>query len=133
MGDGQLLPGRPYWLKLGTRTVGATVTALKHKVDIDTQAQLAATHLALNEVGYCNFALDQAIAFEPYARNRALGGFILIDRIDNATVAAGTVDFALRRAANLHWQHMDVDRVARARSLGQAPRCVWFTGLSGAG
>ncbi|KGQ17743.1 Sulfate adenylyltransferase subunit 1 [Lysobacter dokdonensis DS-58] len=133
MGEGQLLPGRPYWLKLGTRTVGATVTSLKHKVDIDTQAPLAATHLSLNEVGYCNLSLDQAIPFEPYARNRALGGFILIDRIDNATVAAGTLDFALRRAANLHWQHIDVDRATRARSLGQSPKCVWFTGLSGSG
>ena len=133
MGEGQLLPGRPYWLKLGTRTVGATVTSLKHKVDIDTQAPLAATHLSLNEVGYCNLSLDQAIPFEPYARNRALGGFILIDRIDNATVAAGTLDFALRRAGNLHWQHIDVDKATRARSLGQAPRCVWFTGLSGSG
>jgi bifunctional enzyme CysN/CysC len=133
MGEGQLLPGRPYWLKLGTRTVGATVSSLKHKVDVDTQAQLAATHLELNEVGYCNLALDQAIAFEPYARNRTLGGFILIDRADNTTVAAGTLDFALRRAGNLHWQHLDIDRTARARSLGQAPRCVWFTGLSGSG
>ncbi|BCT92852.1 adenylyl-sulfate kinase [Lysobacter helvus] len=133
MGEGQLLPGRPYWLKLGTRTVGATVSALKHKVDVDTQASLAATHLDLNEVGYVNLSLDQAIAFEPYAKNRALGGFILIDRIDNTTVAAGTLDFALRRAGNLHWQHIDVDRATRARSLGQAPRCVWFTGLSGSG
>ena len=133
MGEGQLLPGRPYWLKLGTRTVGATVSALKHKVDIDTQAPLAATHLELNEVGYCNLSLDQAIPFEPYARNRALGGFILIDRLDNATVAAGTLDFALRRAGNLHWQHLDVDKTARARKLGQVPRCVWFTGLSGSG
>ena len=133
MGEGQMLPGRPYWLKLGTRTVGATVSALKHKVDIDTQAPLAATHLELNEVGYCNLSLDQAIPFEPYARNRALGGFILIDRLDNATVAAGTLDFALRRAGNLHWQHLDVDKTARARKLGQVPRCVWFTGLSGSG
>ena len=133
MGEGQLLPGRPYWLKLGTRTVGATVSALKHKVDVDTQAPLAATHLDLNEVGYVNLSLDQAIAFEPYAKNRALGGFILIDRIENTTVAAGTLDFALRRAGNLHWQHIDVDRATRAHSLGQAPRCVWFTGLSGSG
>ena len=133
MGEGQLLPGRPYWLKLGTRTVGATVSALKHKVDVDTQAPLAATHLELNEVGYCNLSLDQPIAFEPYASNRALGGFILIDRLDNATVAAGTLDFALRRAANLHWQQLDVDKATRARSLGQVPRCVWFTGLSGSG
>lgn len=133
MGEHRLLPGRPYWLKLGTRTVSATVSALKHKVDVNTQAELAATHLELNEVGYVNLSLDQPIAFEPYARNRALGGFILIDRIDNATVAAGTLDFALRRAGNIHWQHIDVDKAARGRSLGQVPRCVWFTGLSGSG
>ena len=133
MGEQRLLPGRPYWLKLGTRTVSATVSALKHKIDVNTQAELAATHLELNEVGYVNLSLDQPIAFEPYADNRALGSFILIDRIDHATVAAGTLDFALRRAGNIHWQHIDVDKDARARSLGQAPRCVWFTGLSGSG
>jgi len=133
MGEQRLLPGRPYWLKLGTRTVSATVSALKHKIDVNTQAELAATHLELNEVGYVNLSLDQPVAFEPYADNRALGGFILIDRFDNATVAAGTLDFALRRAGNIHWQHIDVDKAARARSLGQVPRCVWFTGLSGSG
>ena len=132
--DGQpLLPGRSYWLKLGAATVGATVTEIKHKVDVNTQAQLAARHLELNEVGYCNIELDRPVAFEPYARNPALGGFILIDRLSNATAAAGTLDFALRRAGNIHWQHLDVDRRARARSLGQSPRCVWFTGLSGSG
>ena len=133
MGEHRLLPGRPYWLKLGTRTISATVSALKHKVDVNTQAELAATHLELNEVGYVNLSLDEPIAFEPYARSRALGGFILIDRIDNATVAAGTLEFALRRAGNIHWQHIDVDKPTRARSLGQVPRCVWFTGLSGSG
>ncbi len=132
--DGQpLLPGRSYWLKLGAATVGATVTEIKHKVDVNTQAQLAARHLELNEVAYCNIELDRPVAFEPYARNAALGGFILIDRLSNATAAAGTLDFALRRAGNIHWQHLDVDRQARARSLGQSPRCVWFTGLSGSG
>jgi bifunctional enzyme CysN/CysC len=84
-------------------------------------------------VGYCNLSLDQAIAFEPYSRSRTLGGFILIDRQSNATVAAGTLDFALRRSANIHWQHLDVDRAARARIKGQQPRVLWFTGLSGAG
>ena len=112
MGEHALLPGRPYWLKLGTRTVGAQVTEIKHKVDVNTQEHLAAKHLDLNEVGYCNLYLD---------------------RQSNATVGAGTLDFALRRAANIHWQHLEVDKTARARIKGQAPRCVWFTGLSGSG
>ena len=133
MGEQALLPGRPYWLKIGARTVTAQVTDIKHKVDVNTQAELAARHLDLNEVGCCNLSLDQAIAFEPYARSRRLGGFILIDRQTNATVAAGTLDFALRRAANIHWQHLDVDKAARARLKGQQPRVLWFTGLSGAG
>ena len=133
MGEHALLPGRAYWLKLGTRTVGATVTEIKHKIDVDTQAHLAAKHLDLNEVAYCNLSLDQPIAFEAYRINRELGAFILIDRQSNATVAAGTLDFALRRAGNLHWQHLDVDKAAHARSKGQVPRCLWFTGLSGAG
>ena len=128
-----LLPGRPYWLKIGTRTVGAQVTEIKHKVDVNTQDQHAAKLLELNEVGYCNLYLDQPVAFEKYADNRALGAFILIDRQTNATVAAGTLDFALRRAANIHWQHVDVDKEARARIKHQQPRCVWFTGLSGSG
>ncbi|RDZ29360.1 sulfate adenylyltransferase subunit CysN [Lysobacter silvisoli] len=133
MGEQPLLPGRPYWLKIGARTVSATVTEIKHKIDVNTQAALAAKHLELNEVAYCNLSLDQPVAFEPYADDRALGAFILIDRQDNATVAAGTLDFALRRAGNIHWQHVDVDKQARARSKGQSPRCVWFTGLSGSG
>jgi bifunctional enzyme CysN/CysC len=133
MGAQSLLPGRPYLLKIGARTVTAQVTEIKHKVDVNTQAMLAAKHLELNEVGVCNLSLDQAIAFEPYAANRRLGGFILIDRQSNATVAAGTLDFALRRAANIHWQHQDVDKAARARIKGQQPRVLWFTGLSGAG
>ena len=133
MGDERLLPGRPYLLQVGARTVGASVTEIKHKVDVNTQEPLAAKHLELNEVAYCNLHLDQPIAFEPYARNRALGGFILVDRQSNATVAAGTLDFALRRAGNIHWQHLDVDKAARARIKHQQPRCLWFTGLSGAG
>nr|WP_143692172.1 sulfate adenylyltransferase subunit CysN [Xanthomonas axonopodis] len=133
MDDAALLPGRPYWLKIGTRTVTVSVSDIKHKVDVNTQERLAAKRLELNEVGYCNLALDEPIAFSPYARNRVLGGFILIDRQSNATVAAGTLEFALRRAGNVHWQHLDVDRGARARIKGQAPRVLWFTGLSGAG
>lgn len=128
-----LLPGRSYWLKIGARTVSASITEIKHKVDVNSQAQLAAKHLELNEVAYCNLSLDQPIAFEAYLDNRELGSFILIDRQSHATVAAGTVDFALRRAGNIHWQPVDVDKAARARSKHQKPRCVWFTGLSGSG
>ncbi|HWU76084.1 MAG TPA: sulfate adenylyltransferase subunit CysN [Rhodanobacter sp.] len=133
MGESALLPGRPYWLKIGARTISAQVTEIKHKIDVNTQEHQAAKRLELNEVGYCNISLDHAIAFEAYAQCRELGAFILIDRQTNATVAAGTLDFALRRADNIHWQHMDVDRVARARIKGQAPACLWFTGLSGSG
>ena len=133
MDDAALLPGRPYWLQIGSRTVAASVSEIKHRIDVNTQDKLAAKRLELNEVGYCNLSLDEPIAFEPYARNRALGGFILIDRQSNATVAAGTLDFALRRAGNVHWQHLDVDKAARARIKGQTPKVLWFTGLSGAG
>ncbi|HEY0626803.1 MAG TPA: sulfate adenylyltransferase subunit CysN [Allosphingosinicella sp.] len=133
MSDAPLLPGRPYWLKIGARTVSAQVTEIKHKVDVNTQAHLAAKHLDLNEVAYCNLGLDQPIPFEAYADNRTLGAFVLIDRQTNATVGAGTLDFALRRAANIHWQHLEVSKAARARAKGQTARCLWFTGLSGAG
>jgi len=133
MDDAPLLPGRPYFIKIGARTIGAQVTEIKHKVDVNTQEELAAKHLDLNEVAVCNLYLDQAVAFEPYADNRELGAFILIDRQTNATVAAGTLDFALRRAGNIHWHHLEVDKAARARIKHQKPRCVWFTGLSGSG
>ncbi len=133
MGDGALLPNRTYRLKIGTRTVNARVMSIKHKVDVNTQAKLAARHLELNEVGYCTMGLDDEIAFEPYAENRTLGGFILIDRQSNATVACGMLDFALGRSANVHWQHVDIDKSVRGASKGQQPLCLWFTGLSGAG
>jgi bifunctional enzyme CysN/CysC len=133
MDDAALLPGRPYWLKIGARTVAATVSEIKHRIDVNTQEHLAAKRLELNEVAYVNLSLDEPIAFAAYAENRTLGGFILIDRHSNNTVAAGTLDFALRRAGNVHWQHLDVDKAARARIKGQPPRVLWFTGLSGAG
>ncbi len=133
MADAPLLPGRGYWLKLGARTVNATVSDIRHRIDVNTQEERPARELALNEVAVCHLSLDQPIAFAPYSENRTLGGFILIDRITQATVAAGTLDFALRRAANIHWQHVDVDRAARATLKSQTPRCVWFTGLSGSG
>lgn len=133
MDQSPLLPNRGYWMKVGSRTVNARVTGIKHKVDVNTQAQLAAHRLELNEVGYCNIDVDHLIAFESYATNPSLGGFILIDRQTHATVACGMLDFALRRASNVHWQHLDIDKKLRAHSKGQQPRCLWFTGLSGAG
>lgn len=133
MDERPLLPGRGYLLKMGARMVGASITEIRHRIDVDSQEHLAARELGWNEVASCNLHLDQAIALEAYGDNRTLGGFILIDRHSNATVAAGTVDFALRRAANLAWQPLDVDKQSRARSLRQRPRCVWFTGLSGSG
>ena len=133
MGDEPLLPGRHYWLKSGARTVAAQVTEIKYKADVNTQEHIAAKRLSLNEVAACNISLDQPIAFAPYADNPSLGSFILIDRQTFATVACGTLDFALRRASNLHWQALDVDQQARATIKGQSPRCLWFTGLSGSG
>jgi bifunctional enzyme CysN/CysC len=133
MSDEALLRGRPYWLKIGTKTVSATVTAIKHKVNVNTLEQLAARTLELNEIGVCNLALDNPIAFDPYAENHDLGGFILVDRMTNATVAAGMIRFALRRAENIHWQALDVNRQARASLMGQRAGVLWFTGLSGSG
>jgi bifunctional enzyme CysN/CysC len=133
VGDAPLLPNRTYLLKLGTRTVNARVMSIKYKVDVNNQAQLAARQLELNEVGCCTLGLDDEIAFEAYADNRTLGGFILIDRQSNATVACGMLDFALSRSSNVHWQHVDIDKLVRASSKSQQPLCLWFTGLSGAG
>ncbi|MCK6420922.1 MAG: sulfate adenylyltransferase subunit CysN [Aquabacterium sp.] len=133
MADEPLLPGRPYLLKLGTRTVNATVTEPKYKVNVNTLEHLAAKKLDLNEIGVCNVALDRVVAFDAYTANRETGGFILIDRLTNHTVGAGMLHFALRRAHNIHLQPVDVDKAARAQSLGQKPAVLWFTGLSGAG
>lgn len=133
MGDEPLLPNRTYWFKSAARTINARVTTIKHKVDVNSQARLAATRLELNEVAYCNLDLDDAIAFESFANNRTLGGFILIDRTSHATVGCGIIDFGLRRSANVHWQHLDVDKGLRSTAKGQRPLCVWFTGLSGSG
>jgi bifunctional enzyme CysN/CysC len=133
MADEELLPGRQYLLKLGTATVPAQVSALKHKIDVNTLDHLAGKTLALNEVGYCNFSLAQPLAFDAYHANRDAGGFILIDRFTNATVGAGMIDFSLMRATNVHWQALDVNRGARAAMKGQKPVVLWFTGLSGSG
>jgi bifunctional enzyme CysN/CysC len=133
MSDEPMLPGRPYWLKLGTKQVSATITEPKYKVNVNTLEHLAAKKLELNEIGICNLSLDQSIAFDPYAECHETGSFILIDRLSNATVGAGMIHFALRRSQNIHWQALDVNRASRAAIKGQQPAVLWLTGLSGAG
>lgn len=133
MTDEPMLPGRPYLMKLGTRTVSVTITEPKYKVNVNTMEHLAAKQLELNEIGVCNIALDRAVAFDPYKDNRDTGGFILIDRMTNNTVGAGMLHFALRRSHNIHLQHVDIDKSARSLIKGQKPAVLWFTGLSGAG
>ena len=133
MADEEMLPGRQYLLKLGTATVPAAVSELKHKVDVNTLDHMAGKTLALNEVGYANFSLTQPLAFDAYRDNRDTGGFIVIDRFTNATVGAGMIDFGLRRATNVHWQALDVNRQVRAAMKSQKPVMLWFTGLSGSG
>ena len=133
MDDEAMLPGRPYLLKTGARTVTATITEPKYRVNVNTLEHLAAKRLELNEIGVCNLSLDQAIPFESYEQSRDLGGFILIDRLTNRTVGAGMLHFALRRADNIHWQATDVDKTARGAIKGQKGKVIWFTGLSGSG
>ena len=133
MTDEPMLPGRPYLLKLGTRTATVTVTEPKYKVNVNTMEHLAAKQLELNEIGVCNIALDRAVPFDAYKDNRDTGGFILIDRMTNNTVGAGMLHFALRRSHNIHLQHVDIDKAARSLIKGQKPAVLWFTGLSGAG
>jgi len=133
MSDRPLLPGRSYWLKLGATTVPARISDLRHKVNVDTGELLAAPTLALNDLGLCTLALDAPIAFEPYAVNRDLGGFILIDRMSNETAGAGMIRFALRRSANVRPQTLTISRADRAALKRQSPLVLWFTGLSGAG
>ena len=139
MSDEPMIPGRGYWLKLATQTATATVAHPKHQVNVNTLEELAAKTLDLNAIGVAEITTDRPIVFEPYrdaqggAPNRVLGGFILIDKLTNATVAAGMLHFALRRAENVHWQALDVSRETHARLKGQEPAVLWFTGLSGAG
>ena len=133
MHDDELLPGRPYLLKMGAQTVTATVTAIKHEVNVNTLERAAAKTLGLNAIGTCNVKTDRVVPFDPYETGRDMGGFILIDRLSNATVGAGMLHFALRRSDNIHLQAVDVDQGARASIKGQKPGVVWFTGLSGAG
>jgi bifunctional enzyme CysN/CysC len=133
MHDDPMLPGRPYLMKIGTRTVTASIAEPRHKVNINTFEELAARTLELNDIGVCNLSVDQPIPFDPYAENRETGGFILIDRLTNNTVGAGMLEFALRRSENIPWQALDVDKAARAAAKRQKPCVVWFTGISGAG
>ncbi len=138
MDEHELIPGRGYWLKLGTQTVTATVQHPKYEINVNSLEHLAAPTLGLNAIGVAEVATDREIVFEPYAvegssPNRTLGGFILIDKLTNATVAAGMIHFALRRALNIHRQHLDVSREVHSKIKGQKPAVLWFTGLSGAG
>jgi len=133
MGDEPLLPGRAYWLKLATQTVSATLQPPKYQIDVNTAGRLAAKTLVLNAIGVTTLTTDRPLVFEPYAQSRTLGGFILIDRESNATVAAGMINFALRRAANIHRQPIDTTRDMRAALKNQRAGVLWLTGLSGAG
>lgn len=133
MSEQPMLPGRSYVMKIGPQTAIATVTALRYRLDIERFRRIAASMLELNAVGVCNVSSDRPIAFDPYSENRDTGGFILIDRITNATVGAGMIHFALRRAGNIHWQEMEVDKIARARMKHQRPLVLWFTGLPASG
>jgi bifunctional enzyme CysN/CysC len=133
MNESPLLPGRSYLMKIGTRSVTATISPLKYKINMNTMQHLAAATLELNEIGVCNLQIDRAIPFDPYTVNRDTGGFILIDRITNDTVGAGMLHFALRRASNVQWQALDVNKTGRSALMGQKPCVLWFTGLSGSG
>ncbi|MGI4732973.1 MAG: sulfate adenylyltransferase subunit CysN [Janthinobacterium lividum] len=138
MGDEPLIVGRSYWLKLATQTVSATLREPKYRIDVNTMEHLATKTLELNAIGVAEVVTDRPIVFEPYVdpdggRNPVLGGFVLIDKITNATIAAGLLHFALRRAHNIHWQATEIGRADHARLKNQTPRVLWFTGLSGAG
>jgi bifunctional enzyme CysN/CysC len=133
LSDAPLLPGRGYLLKAGSQTVGAMVTELKHRVATEALEHLAAKELHRGEIGFVNVATVEPIGFDPYEQNKLTGGFILIDRHSNATVAAGMIRFALRRATNTHFQSFEVTKTARERLNGHKPALLWFTGLSGAG
>jgi bifunctional enzyme CysN/CysC len=133
LSEHHLMPGRPYLIKLHTAQAGVTITAIKYKLDINQGGHLAANALELNDIGEVTLYASQPLAFEPYKQNRALGAFILIDRMTNETVGAGMINFALRRASNIHWQALEVGKPARAGMKAQKPACIWLTGLSGSG
>ena len=133
MSDKPMMTSRPYIMKIGAREATITPTLLKHKINVNTLAKEPTKTLALNEIGVCNVSIDRDIAFDAYTESRATGGFIMIDRMTNNTVGMGLINFALRRASNIHWEAMDIDKQARADAKGQKPIILWFTGLSGSG
>lgn len=133
LAEKQLVAGRSYWLKLHHATVPVTISSIRNRVDIATGAKLSAHEINLNDICVANLSLDRPIPFMPYSENRNLGGFILIDRSDNATVAAGMIDYDLRRDHNISWQNLTIDRAGRAAIKHQSPHCIWLTGLSGSG
>jgi len=133
MDEVEMVPGRAYWLKIGAQMVSATVHEPKYEVNVNTQEHLASKTLDLNAIGIANVTTDREIPFAPYTESRDLGGFILIDKMSNKTVAAGLIHFALRRAANIHWQATDISREHHAAIKNQKPAVLWLTGLSGSG
>lgn len=133
MAEQAMLPGRAYLVKMGASSVGATLSPPKYQIDVNSLDQLPARTLELNEIGVCTLSLDRATAFDPYAENRDMGSFIIIDRYSNQTVGAGMLHFALRRSQNIHWQALEVDKQSRGRLNGHKPCVLWLTGLSGAG
>jgi bifunctional enzyme CysN/CysC len=133
MGEHALMPGRAYLMKAHTKEVTATITEIKYSEDVNTGAHLAAKTLQLNEIGVVNISTSQPVVFEPYGTSRTMGGFVLVDKLTFDTVGAGMMEFALRRASNIHWQALEIGKTARAGLKGQQPRCVWFTGFSGSG
>jgi bifunctional enzyme CysN/CysC len=133
MSEAQLVPGRSYLARIGTKTAPVTITAIKHKIDVNTRKHLAANTLGLNDIAVCNLSTSVPVAFDPYAQNRRTGAFIIIDRFTNHTVGAGMISFGLRRGTNIHWQPLLVGKSERAALKHQRPAVVWFTGLSGAG
>ncbi|MBN8728619.1 MAG: sulfate adenylyltransferase subunit CysN [Xanthomonadales bacterium] len=133
MAEQPMLPGRPYLVKLGASTLGASFGQPKYALDVNSLEHLAARTLELNQTGVCNLGLDHAVAFDPYGENRDMGSFIVIDRFSNQTVGAGLLHFALRRSQNIHWQALEVDKQARTRQNGHRPCVLWLTGLSGSG
>ncbi len=133
MHEDAMIPGRPYWIKLGTSVVGATLSQPKFQVNVNTLEHLAARTLELNQIGVCTVTTDRMVPYDSYAQNRDMGGFVIIDRLTNATVGVGLLSFSLRRSQNVHWQALEVDAEARSSIKQHRPAVVWFTGLSGAG
>jgi bifunctional enzyme CysN/CysC len=133
MDESAMMPGRQYLFKSNTQTTSMTLGHLKYRIDVNTLEELPAKVLDMNEIGICNISLANRVAFDSYDDDPTMGGFIIVDRMTNNTVGMGLIDFALRRAENIHWQSMDVTKESRAEQKSQQPRLIWFTGLSGSG